>query len=340
MTSILDNKVNLTNSPIRASLAPMAGYTDWVFRKICADLGADKVVSEMISSIALTMNDRKTGRLARIYSGEAPVILQIFGHDPEIMARAAEILLSGNYNGCEYASAPAGIDINMGCPMKKIVSCGDGSALMRTPELAERITASVKNVCVKYGVPLSVKFRLGWDDDSVNFADFGLCVARGGADKITLHTRTRAQMYAPSAKPEACRVLKDALVSAGFNGVTLAGNGDISSYEDALKYIELGCDEVAVGRAATGDPWLFSALSSPDTFVPTSIDERIDLVKFFVREVVADRGEVCGIRESRSRAAAFIKGVRGSAKIRDNLNRAETLTEFLKVLETARNQDE
>lgn len=340
MTSILENKVNLPNKPIRASLAPMAGYTDSVFRKICADFGAAEVVSEMISAVALTMNDNKTGRLARIDKGEAPVILQIFGHDPDVMARAAEILLSGNFSGCEYAAQPAGIDINMGCPMKKIVSGGDGSALMKSPELAERITAAVKNVCEKHSVPLSVKFRLGWNEDNINYTDFGLSVARGGADKITLHCRTREQMYAPSARPEACRNLKDALASCGFGNVALVGNGDIASYDDALRYIELGCDEVAVGRAATGDPWLFSALSSPSTYTPPTWDERIDRVKSFVTDVVADRGELCGIRESRSRAAAFVKGARGSAKIRDSLNRAETLTEFLEILETARNQAE
>ena len=334
MTDISTNNVNISNTGIRASLAPMAGFTDSVFRKICSDFGAGEVVSEMISAVALTMNDRKTAALAQICEGEAPVVLQIFGHDPEIMARGAEILLSANYTGCDYFTPPAGIDINMGCPVKKIVTNGDGSALMKNPSLAEQITRRVKSVCESFGVPLSVKFRLGWNDEQMNYADFGLAVANGGADKITLHCRTREQMYAPSAAPEHCEVLKNTLVKGGFSHVKLVGNGDIETRSDAEKYISLGCDEVAIGRSALGNPWIFKELSSPATFTPPTLGERIELVKDFVTKVVAYRGDVCGIRESRSRAAHFIKGVRGSAKIRDSLNRAETLEDFLKVLDS------
>ncbi|MBE6626636.1 MAG: tRNA-dihydrouridine synthase family protein [Ruminococcaceae bacterium] len=335
MTINNENNVNNINpTAIRASLAPMAGFTDSVFRRLCSDYGAAEVTSEMISSVALTMNDRKTGTLAAISVGEAPAVLQIFGHDPDTMARAADILLSGDFAGCSYATSPAGIDINMGCPVKKIFSSGDGSALMRDTPLAERIVDSVKDICEKHGVPLSVKFRLGVDEAHINYCDFGVALARAGADKITLHCRTRSQFYAPSAQPAHCGNLHEALSEAGVRGrVILAGNGDIETYADAARYIALGCDEVAVGRGALGDPWLFTALSAPERYVPPTIDDRIATVKQFVSDVVALRGEVCGIRESRSRAAYFIRDIRGAAQIRDRMNRAENLCDFLAILD-------
>ena len=196
---------------IKTALAPMAGYTDSVFRSICGGFGADEATSEMISSVALVHNDAKTARLARITKDEPHVFLQIFGHEPDIMARAAEILLSGSYDGCDYAHSPRGIDINMGCPVHKIVSSGDGSALMRDISLAARITAAVKDVCVTHGVPLSVKMRLGWDDSTINASEFAVAMAESGADVLTLHCRTRAQMYSPSARREYCADVRSAL---------------------------------------------------------------------------------------------------------------------------------
>ena len=309
----------------------MAGYTDISFRRICASFGADYVVSEMISAVAITMGDKKTATLAKIAEGEAPVVLQIFGHDPAVMAKAADMLLSGNYHGCSYVSPPAGIDINMGCPVKKIVTSGDGSALMKNPELAGRIIYAVKNVCASHGVPLSVKFRLGWDDDSINAADFAVNAAKNGADKITLHTRTREQMYAPSARPEYAADVIRALRNAGLT-TPLCGNGDIESPESAMRYISIGCEETAIGRAALGNPWIFSQLKSPETFTPPAADEIIDLILHFVEDTVREKGEVTGIRESRGRAAHFLKGMRGAAKVRDMLNHADTFREFEGIL--------
>ncbi|MBE6542320.1 MAG: tRNA dihydrouridine synthase DusB [Ruminococcaceae bacterium] len=324
---------NQTNThAIPAALAPMAGFTDSVFRKICTELGAKYTVSEMISAVAMTMGDSKTAELAKITEGEAPVVLQIFGHDPAIMARAADMLLSGNYKGCSYAALPAGIDINMGCPVKKIVTSGDGSALMKNIALAREITARVAEACAKYNTPLSVKFRLGWDENSIIAPQFAAEIAAAGAQKITLHTRTREQMYAPSADPDQTRIVAKALANSGNGHVILVGNGDIESYADARKYIDNGCSEVSVGRGALGDPWIFSALSDPENFIPPTTAERKALVIRFVEEVVELKGEVVGIRESRGRAAHFIKGMRGSAKIRDRLNHANTLSEFVSVL--------
>lgn len=322
---------------IKSSLAPMAGYTDYPMRKIAADFGASYVVSEMISAFALCMNDRKTATLAKIGENEAPVILQIFGHDPHIMAQAAEKLLSGDFSNCSYAAPPAGIDINMGCPVKKIVNSGNGSALMRNHDLARDITAAVAEVCEKHGVPLSVKIRAGWDSDTICCAEFAEMLAGAGASKITLHCRTREQMYMPSADPNYAKITADTLKSAGRN-VILVGNGDIETREDALRYLEVGCDEIAVGRAATGNPWIFRELTSPEAYTPPTLDEIRALSISLVEAIVAEHGEVVGIRESRSRAACFIRGLRGAAKLRDRLNHAETLSEFVAILEEMGNE--
>lgn len=319
---------------ITTSLAPMAGYTDAAFRKICSEFGADYVVSEMISSMAMVMGDRKTADLAKIHPGEAPVVLQIFGHDPAVMAKSAEMLLSGDYHGCSYAAKPAGIDINMGCPVKKIVSNGEGSALMKNIDLARAVTSSVAEVCAKHGVPLSVKHRLGWDADTINAADFAYAAAQSGASKITLHTRTREQMYAPSADPSACMEVSARLKELN---VPLVGNGDIETLADAQRYLDFGCTEVSIGRAALGNPWIFRQLKDPDAFTPPSLDEIIDLIIRFVTQLADEKGETVGIRESRGRAAYFIHGMRGSAKIRDRLNHCGTLDEFVRVLEGMRN---
>ncbi len=318
--------------PITASLAPMAGFTDCTFRRLATRYGCAYTVSEMISAVALTMRDKKTAELARIAEGEAPVVLQIFGHDPETMARAAEILLTGSFDGCNYAVRPAGIDINMGCPVRKIVTAGDGSALMKTPDLACRITSAVAEVCAKYSSHLSVKLRAGWDANAITAPALAPLLAACGAEKITLHCRTREQMYAPHADPALCATVRDALDSAGYRSVSLVGNGDIDSAEAAQRYIDLGCDEIAIGRAALGKPWLFAQLSSVDGFAEPSTEDIIALAIEFVRGVVREKGEDVGIRESRGRAAHFIKGMRGSAAVRDRLNHATTLAEFEKIL--------
>ncbi len=323
----------MNTQPIISSLAPMAGYTDYPMRKIAAQFGASYVVSEMISAVAMCMNDRKTAVLAKIGESEAPVVLQIFGHDPAMMAEAARKLLTGDYAGCSYAAPPAGIDINMGCPVKKIVTSGDGSALMRTPDIARDVTAAVADVCAKYGVPLSVKIRAGWDSDHINCAEFAAAMAEAGASKITVHCRTREQMYMPSADPAYAESVAQALKSTG-KPVVLVGNGDIESRADAERYLAIGCREVAVGRAALGNPWIFRELSDPEHFTPPTLDEIRALSISLVEAVVREHGETVGVRESRSRAAYFIKGMRGAAGVRDRLNHAETLSEFVKILET------
>jgi tRNA-dihydrouridine synthase len=208
---------------------------------------------------------------------------------------------------------------------------------MLDPPLAVRIAEAVKEVCLRHGVPLSVKFRLGWDTRTA--AEFACAMARAGVDRITLHCRTREQMYRPFADPEAAGEVFRALVQfdptvrpARPARPTLVGNGDVDSPEAARRYLENGCDEVAVGRAALGDPWIFGKLKDPDGFVPPAWDEIRAAVVRLTEDTVREKGELRGIRESRGRAAYFVRGMRGAAALRDGLNRAETMREFLALL--------
>ena len=324
----------MQTNTIRAGLSPMAGYTDHIFRTICSSLGAAYTVSEMISSVALTLKSLKTSELTKTGPDEGPVIIQIFGHDPVIMAQSAEMILSSSFAGCSFMQPPSGIDINMGCPVRKIVASGDGSALAENIHLAYDVAFSVKKVCEKYNKPLSVKFRLGPDQGHENYIDLGLALAAAGADLLTLHTRTREQMYAPSAAPEKCLALRNALDKAGYSDTRLCGNGDVVDHDSAMRYLAAGCSEVSVGRAALGNPWIFRELSSPGDFQAPSRSEIRKMVISLVEAAVHEYGEKRGIRESRSRAAYFIHGLPGSAKIREKLNLADSLSEFREILET------
>ncbi len=314
---------------IIAALAPMAGFTDSVFRRISGEMGADYTISEMISSVALCMKDEKTATLAAIGEGEVPCFLQLFGHDPVMMGKAAEMLLTGDYKGCRYAAPPRGIDINMGCPVKKVTSNGDGSAMMRNIPNAVEVASRVAEVCARYGVEFSVKMRAGWDSASVNAPELAYALAEAGVRRLICHCRTKEQLYGPGADPMVIKAVVDAV--RPFSDCVVVGNGDIESYGDALRMVELtGCHEVMVGRAALGNPWLFREFKGESS--EKTVEELIDLACRMVEEVVLEKGEHCGIRESRGRAAHFIRGIPGSAKLRDRLNHALTLAEFQSAL--------
>lgn len=301
-------------------LAPMAGIADNAFRLLCKKHGADIVYSEMISSKAVYFNDKKTFELATFEEAERPLILQIFGSEPEIMAYAAKRL----YEFCR----PDGIDINMGCPVHKIVSGGDGSALMKKPDLVYEIVSRVREA-VPCEVPVSVKIRKGFDEGSINFLDVALMAQRGGCDFIALHGRTRAQMYSGKADIEAVKQLKDAL------SVPLIGNGDVNSPESYDNMIKTGCDAVMIGRGSYGNPFIFNNLKRyrdggemviphRDT-VKATILEQLELSMRFKPEDVA-------IRESRKHISYYLKGFHGSAALRDAVNRAETKERLYEIL--------
>ena len=321
------------NSMIPVGLAPMAGFTDEIFRLMCAEGGADFCVTEMISAAALCYRDEKTPRLAERRRGEAPCAVQIFGHDPVQMAEAAEIILDEIGPADGVGTPPAAIEINMGCPVKKIVKSGDGSALMRDVKLASEVAGAVADVTSPRGVPLWVKIRAGWDKNSVNAPEFAVAMADAGASRITVHGRTRDQMYAPSSDNGVIRRVRETLAPS----VEVFGNGDVTSGEDAARMIdETGCDGILVGRAALGDPWIFREikdfLHTGGTGSPPAKEDRIGAALRLMRELCEKKGEIVGVRESRARVGHLIRGVRGSAAARRLINHAVTAAEFEKTL--------
>lgn len=304
------------------SLAPMAGFTDIPFRCLCHDFGADYTVTEMVSAVAVCFGDAKTRTLADIGENEGPVVLQLFGHDPDTVSRAVGILYE------DMRIKPAGIEINMGCPVKKIVNNGEGSALMKNIPLACEIITKTAHTCDNLGIPLGVKIRAGWSRDSINAPEFAAAVANAGADVITVHGRTRDMMYAPSSDNEVIKRVRDILPPAK----TVIGNGDVTDLDSALRMMkETGADGIAIGRAALGNPWVFREIKEGKKHI-SSKKERIDTALYLLEEIVKEKGENAGIREARGRVAHFIRTLPGSAKARDEINHAETLEKFRSIM--------
>lgn len=302
----------------QAALAPMAGATDKTFRKICAGFGAAYTVTEMVSSRAIQYNYKKTGELIDLSSDERPIGIQIFGDDPFVMAKAAEKAMASN---------PDFIDVNMGCPVPKVAGNNCGSALMKKPDLCGRIVAAMKRAVP---VPVTVKIRKGWDENSVNAVEVAKFCEEGGVDAICVHGRTRAQMYQPYADWNIIKAVKDAV------SVPVIGNGDVTDAQSACKMIdETGCDMVMVGRAALGNPWIFRDINaylseSCRIMPPVSIYERIAVIKKHITALCEDKGEERAMREARKHVGWYIHGLKGAAEFR---RRAGELT-YLSDLDT------
>lgn len=316
-------KIGQIEIPNGLFLAPMAGVTDPAFRQICKEHGAEYMTTEMVSAKAIHFGDAKTKLLARIAPEEKPCAVQIFGSDPDIMAEAGERLM-------ELQPPPDAIDINMGCPMAKIVSNGDGAALMKDPVLAGKIVSAVRRAV---DVPVTVKFRTGWDGHSVTASDFAERMEEAGADAICIHGRTRAQLYADPVDYRTIEAVKKRV------RIPVIGNGGIRCAEDAKKMLETGVDGIAVGRGAMGNPWLFeelSALLNGQPFCPPSVCARLEQAERHLELLVRDKGELTGVREGRRQVAYYVCGIRGAAEARGKMNTAETAAEMLTVLRALR----
>ena len=301
------------------TLAPMAGVTDFAFRKICKELGAALTTTEMVSAKALVYKDEKTKSLLYIPEHDHPCAVQIFGHEPEIMAEAAQLAL-------ELSGADI-LDINMGCPVGKIVKSGDGSALMRDPELAGRIIERVKKAVDK---PVTVKFRKGWDNGSVNAVDFARMCQQAGADAIAVHGRTRTQMYAGRADWDIIKAVKQAV------NIPVTANGDIFEPEDAehiLRYT--GCDLAMIGRGSFGNPWLFQQAKAvlegrPVPPLP-SLAERCDTAVRQFELAAANKGERVAVLEARRHYCWYLKGVPHSGYYKEQIVKMNTLEDVYAV---------
>ncbi len=297
-----------------AVLAPMAGATDRAFRRLCVDYGASLVTTEMVSAKGICMGDRKSRELLILDEEEQPAAIQLFGDDPDIMAKAASIVM-------EYY--PVAIDVNMGCPAPKIAGNRCGSALMREPELCRDIVAAmVKEV----DVPVTAKIRKGYDGTQVNAVEVALAVEAGGAAAVTVHGRTRDQMYAPPVDHEIIKAVKKAV------SIPVIGNGDIYDANDAaIMFENTDCDMVAVGRGALGAPWIFTQIDAYLThgvILPEPpVSKRMQLLYRQVELMVQHKGEKIALLQARKHAAWYMRGLTGAAKLRTLACELETLAD-------------
>lgn len=291
-------------------LAPMAGVADRAFRELCIDYGAGYVVSEMVSAKGFTMGDKKSRQLLTMGEKEKPKGIQLFGDDPLIMAKGAE--MCGEFG-------PDIIDINMGCPAPKIAMNGGGASLMRKPQLAGEIIREVVNAT---DLPVTVKIRKGWDDDSVNAVEIAQIAEKNGASAVTVHGRTRVQMYSGTVDYDIIAKVKQAV------DIPVIGNGDIVDEQSAAIMLErTNCDGIMIGRGALGNPWLFRRLNAYLTecrvLPEVGINEKMVVMLKHIEKIIEYKGEYTAMREARHHAAYYTKGIRGSAAYRKEISSFE-----------------
>ena len=318
-------------------LAPMAGFTDYAFRKICRERGAEYTVSEMVSAKALCYeqiikkNDTsvfKTAPLAAVRADENPMAIQLFGSEPEFVARAARLIEERSYKNCISEDIPVAIDINMGCPMHKIVGNGEGSALMKSPRLVEEIVKSTAKALKD--IPVTVKIRAGWDEQSKNAPEIARAAEAGGAALICVHARTREQMYAPGIDLDIMERVKQSV------SVPVIGNGDITSADDAVNMIDkTGCDGVMIGRGALGNPWIFEEIAARldgKEYAAPDLAKRLETCIQHISLIRGAKGEHISAAEMKKHAALYIKGVRSAAAIRDSIMKTTSTAQIEEII--------
>lgn len=304
-------------------LAPMAGVTDKAFRAICRRHGAEMTYTEMVSSKGIHFNDETTIHLSDIEEDEEMTSVQLFGHDAETMAEAI-LFMSKKREGLNL---PLTIDINMGCPMKKIVNNGDGSALMKNPVLAGKIIRASKD---KTDLPLTVKIRAGWDSDSINAVEIAKIAEENGADAITVHGRTREQMYCSDVNLDIIKEVKRAVK------IPVIGNGGIFTKNDATKMISYtGCDGLMIARGSIGNPWLFEMISSEiegKIYSLPDVDVRLSEALNQLEQMIKHKGQRNALLEGRRHIAYYIKDLRGASITRQKLNSAMSIDEIYSII--------
>ena len=301
-------------------LAPMAGVTDLPYRLLCKEQGCGYMVTEMVSAKAVLYNNKNTDLLMITKSEEAPVSLQLFGSEPEIMGEIAARLEDRGF---------AGFDINMGCPVPKVVNNNEGSALMKNPVLAAQI---VEAMAKRVKIPVTVKFRKGFNEENINAVEFAHVMEESGAAAITVHGRTREQFYSGKADWDIIRQVVERV------SIPVFGNGDIFSGEDALRMLkETGCAGVAVGRGAKGNPWIFreinAALAGDEIPAPPTLAERKAMIKRHAKLMVEYKPEFMVVREMRKHVSWYTTGLHNCAALRDEVNHTESLSELFELLD-------
>ncbi len=307
----LDNKV---------FLSPMAGVTDLPFRLICKEQDCGMLYTEMINAKALCYDDTNTKKMLNIEYEEHPIAVQIFGSDPEFMGKAAQIMN-------DYPNEI--LDINMGCPAPKVVKNGDGSALMKNPSLTEKVLTSVVKNSKK---PVTLKIRKGWDDNNINAVEIAKIAEACGISALAIHGRTREQYYSGKADWDIIAKIKENI------NIPVIGNGDVFEVEDAIKMLDkTNCDAIMIGRGAQGNPWIFKRINyymkTGEILPEPTLEEKITTAKKHLELAVKEHGEYVAVREMRKHIGWYLKGLKNSAKVRDEINKIENYEEVINRLD-------